>query len=128
MSRLEPPTGIKGDPFVPVGASNRDKRPLSPPLARLAVGPGMKAIFYPGPKDSRDKWPVTKACSVVVLTKAVKLFVQNFTFATQAKGKNMMESLLSKPDQVNNLWSSAASIQAYIRFTTEEFFHVLRQQ
>jgi hypothetical protein len=29
------------------------------------------------------------------LTTAVKLFVQNFTFATQAKGKNMMESLLS---------------------------------
>ena len=31
LSRLEPPTGTKGGPFVPVGASNRDKRPLSPP-------------------------------------------------------------------------------------------------
>ena len=66
MSRLEPPTGIKGGPFVPVGASNRDKRPMSPALARLAVRPGIKAIFCPGPKGSRDKWPGTKACSVVV--------------------------------------------------------------
>ena len=32
LSRLEPPTGIKGPPFVPVGISNRDKRPLSPPI------------------------------------------------------------------------------------------------
>ena len=30
LSRLEPSTGIKCHPFVPVGASNRDKRPLSP--------------------------------------------------------------------------------------------------
>ena len=29
LSRLEPPTGTKGGPFVPVSASNRDKRPLS---------------------------------------------------------------------------------------------------
>ena len=40
MSRLEPPTGIEGGPFFPVGVSNRDKRHMSPPLARLAVGPG----------------------------------------------------------------------------------------
>ena len=30
LSRLEPPTEIKGPPFVLVGASNRDKRPMSP--------------------------------------------------------------------------------------------------
>ena len=60
LSRVEPPTGTKGGPFVRVGASNRDKRPLSPSLARLAVGPGTKA------KGNRDKWPGTKACSVVV--------------------------------------------------------------
>ena len=30
LSRLEPPTGTKGPHFVPVGVSNRDKRPLSP--------------------------------------------------------------------------------------------------
>ena len=41
--------------FVPVGVSNRDKRPLSPLLARLAVGPGTKAIYCPGPKGCRDK-------------------------------------------------------------------------
>ena len=46
-----PPTGTK-DPC--------------PPLARLAVGPGTKATFCPGPKGCRDKWPGTKACSVVV--------------------------------------------------------------
>ena len=53
-------------PFVRVGGSTRDKKPLSPTLARLAVGPGTKATFYPGPKDNRDKWPRTKAYSVVV--------------------------------------------------------------
>ena len=66
LSRVEPPTGTKGGPFVRVGTSNRDKRPLSPPLARLAFGPGTKATYYPGPKDNRNKWPGTKAYSVVV--------------------------------------------------------------
>ena len=66
LSRLEPPTGTKGGPFVRVGTSNRDKRPLSAPLARLAFRPGTKATYYPGPKGCRDKWPGTKACSVVV--------------------------------------------------------------
>jgi len=33
LSRLEAPIGTKGGPFVPVGGSNRDKRPLSPPPA-----------------------------------------------------------------------------------------------
>ena len=28
----------------------RDKRPLSPPLARLAIGSGTKATYCPGPK------------------------------------------------------------------------------
>ena len=78
MSRLEPPTGIEGGPFFPVGVSNRDKRHMSPPLARLAVGPGIKAIFCPGPKGSRDKWSGTKAYSVVVLhyfTDQIKLLL-----------------------------------------------------
>jgi len=66
LSRVEPPTGTKGRPFVQVGISNRDKRPLSPPLARLAFGPGTKATNCPGPKGNRDKWPGTKAYSVVV--------------------------------------------------------------
>ena len=35
-------------------------------LARLAVGPGTKATYCPGPKGCRDKWPGTKAYSVVV--------------------------------------------------------------
>ena len=30
LSRLEPPTGIKGPAFVPVGVSNRDKTPWPP--------------------------------------------------------------------------------------------------
>ena len=63
--------GLKGDPFVPVGGSTRDKRPLSLSLARLAVGPGTKATFCPGPKGSRDKWSGTKACSVVVVANGV---------------------------------------------------------
>ena len=43
-------------PFVPVGGTNQDKRPpLSPPLARLAVGPETKATYCPGPKGNRDK-------------------------------------------------------------------------
>src|SRR6185312_2671254 len=66
LSRVEPPTGTKWGPFVRVGTSNRDKRPLSPPLARLAFGPGTKATYCPGPKGNRDKWPGTKVYSVVV--------------------------------------------------------------
>ena len=66
LSRLETPTGTKWEPFVPVGVSNRDKRPMSPLLARLVVGPGTKATYCPGPKGCRDKWPGTKACFVVV--------------------------------------------------------------
>ena len=76
--------GIRGPrPFVPVGDTNRDKRgafypgwwlqpgqkaPVPPPstLVRLAVGPGTKATYCPGPKGCRDKWPETKAYSVVV--------------------------------------------------------------
>ena len=59
--------GIRGPrPFVPVGDTNRDKRPLSPSLARLAVGPGTKATYCPGPNGCRDKWLGTKAYSVVV--------------------------------------------------------------
>ena len=57
--------GQKGH-FVPVGTSNRDKRPLSSPLAWLTIGPGTKATYFPGPKSNRDKWPGTKAYSVVV--------------------------------------------------------------
>ena len=52
--------------FVPVGGSTRDKKPLSPALARLAVGPGIKATFCPGPKGNRDKWSGRKAYFVVV--------------------------------------------------------------
>ena len=48
-------------PFVSVGGLNRDKRQLSTPLARLAVGPRTKATFCPEPKGSRDKWPRTKS-------------------------------------------------------------------
>ena len=55
LSRLETPTGTKG-PCPPL-----------PPLARVAVGPGTKATYCPGPKDCRDKWPETKAYSVVVM-------------------------------------------------------------
>ena len=75
-----PVGGSNRGPFVPVGATNRDKRPPFcpgwylqlgqkapvPPLTRLAVGPGTKATYCPGPKGCRDKWPGTKACFVVV--------------------------------------------------------------
>src|SRR6185312_10665314 len=73
--------GIRGPrPFVPVGATNQDKRPPFcpgwclqpgqkapvPPLAWLAIGPGTKATYCPGPNGCRDKWLGTKAYSVVV--------------------------------------------------------------
>ena len=106
-SRCKTTTGIKAPLLIPVGASNRDKRvtllaglvlPIGikgldllsrvepptgtkgscPPLARLAVGSGTKATFCPGPKGSRDKWPGTKACSVVVYI--FKKIGTNFTF------------------------------------------------
>ena len=82
LSRLETPTGTKWGPFVLVGASNRDKRPLSPPLARLAVGPGTKATYYPGPKGWRDKWPGTKAYSVVVTLACLHSEIRFPTLAT----------------------------------------------
>ena len=72
---MEPPTGTNGGPFVRVGGSTRDKKPLSPTLARLAVGPGTKATFYPGPKGNRDKWSGTKAYSVVVRALARRIRV-----------------------------------------------------
>ena len=57
VQRLAGPAGDRGllSRLVPV-----------PPLARLAVGTGTKATYCPGAKDSRDKWPGTKACSIVV--------------------------------------------------------------
>ena len=95
VQRLAGPTGGQGpfipvggsnrdkrpaQPFVPVGSTNRDKKPLFclgwclqpgqktsvPLLAQLAVGPGTKATYCPGPKGYRDKWPGTKTCFVVV--------------------------------------------------------------
>ena len=86
LSRLEPPIGTKGGPFVPVSASNRDKRPLSPPLARLAVGPGTKATYCPGPKGCRDKWPGTKTYSVVV---NLRLVVTGITTAPCAPAQDL---------------------------------------
>ena len=53
--------GIRGPrPFVPVGASNRDKRPLPP------AGPASRWTRDKSHLLSRDKWPETKAYSVVV--------------------------------------------------------------
>ena len=78
--------GQKRGPFVPDGANNRDKKGSFcpgwclqpgqkthvPPLARLAVGPGTKVTYCPGPKGCRDKWPETKTyyvfCSSVTYT------------------------------------------------------------
>ena len=79
---LEPPTGTKGPPFVPVGVSNWDKRPLSPPppLARLAIGPGTKATYCPGPKGCQDKWSGTKAYSVVVVIVLPIFFLHHVSF------------------------------------------------
>ena len=90
-------------PFVSVGGTNRDKRlhfcpgwclqpgqkAHIPPLARLAVGPGTKATFCPGPKGSRDKWLGTKACSVVVNAPHL------FTFANDAPFNKMIFPLSS---------------------------------
>ena len=47
-----------------------------PLLARLAIGPGTKATYCPGPKGYRDKWPGTKTCFVVVIcTEVTHYFV-----------------------------------------------------
>src|SRR6185436_19430672 len=73
--------GIRGPrSFVPIGATNRDKKPpFCPgwclqlgqkgpfsPLPWLAIGPETKATYCPGSKGCRDKWPGTKAYCVVV--------------------------------------------------------------
>ena len=65
LSRVEPPTGTKGDLLSGLEPPTRTKGPC-PPLARLAFGPGTKATYCPRPKGCRDKWPGTKAYSVVV--------------------------------------------------------------
>ena len=60
LSRLVAPTGTK------------DPCPSPPPLARLAIGPGTKATYCPGPKDCRDKWPNKDMfCSSVTCSKPV---------------------------------------------------------
>ena len=64
--QLEPPSGTKEWSLVSVGATNRDQTTLYTPRARLAVGPGTKALFGPKSNSSRDKWPKPKACFVVV--------------------------------------------------------------
>ena len=78
-SRLEPPIGTNGGSFALVGGSNRDKKPLGPHAARLAVGPGTKALFGPGSKGSRDKWPGPMAYSVVVKLQFSHVFDSNST-------------------------------------------------
>ena len=66
-------------PFVPVGGSNRDKRlGQKAPVPPLAVGPGTKATYCPGPKGCRDKWPGTKAYSVVVNEETTKCELHTF--------------------------------------------------
>ena len=46
LSRLEPPTGTKGPHFVPVGVSNRDKRPWTPyPLPSPPPEPFSSLVF-----------------------------------------------------------------------------------
>ena len=66
-SRLEPPTGMKRYFFCPGWwLQPGQKAPDSPP-AGLAVGPGTKTPFGPGSNGSRDKRSGTKTFSVVVL-------------------------------------------------------------
>ena len=48
MSRLEAPTGTKGWPFIPVGGSNRDKRPAQPFVPVGGSNREQRVPFYPG--------------------------------------------------------------------------------
>ena len=48
LSRLEPPTGIKGWPFILVGGSNRDKRLRGPFVPVGATNQDQWLRFYPG--------------------------------------------------------------------------------
>ena len=57
----------KPQTFCPGWCLQPGQKAHVPPLARLAVGPGTKITYCPGPKGCQDKWPVTKACFVVVL-------------------------------------------------------------
>ena len=67
MARAGEREGDKGPKALCPGWRHQpgQKAPV-PPLARLAVGPGTKATYCPGPKGCRDKWPRTKTYSVVV--------------------------------------------------------------
>ena len=52
--------------FCPSWCLQSGQKAPVPPLARLAVGPGTKVTYCPGPKGCRDKWCGTKIYSVVV--------------------------------------------------------------
>ena len=46
LSRLEPPIGMKCPPFIPVGASNRDKTPWPPLSPSLSPRPSHSAHLF----------------------------------------------------------------------------------
>ena len=85
-----PPTGTKG-PCPPL------------PLARLAVGPRTKATYCPGPKGCRDKWPGTKAYSVVV----------NYALMTNIVSQ--------KKEQGRDVWSHVEEDKVYHKVIEEHF-------
>ena len=66
VQRLAGPAGETGA-FCPGWWLHPGQKAHVPPLARLAFRTGTKTIFCPGPKGNRDKWPGTKAYSVVVI-------------------------------------------------------------
>ena len=68
MARAGGREGDKGaKAFCPGWCLQPGQKAPVPPLARLAVGPGTKTTYCPGPKGCRDKWPGTKTCFVVVI-------------------------------------------------------------
>ena len=63
LSRLEAPTGTKEWPFIPVGGSNRDKRPAQPFVPVGATNRDQRSTFcpgwclQPGQKPMSPRWP-----------------------------------------------------------------------
>ena len=61
LSRLETPIGTKGWPFIPVGGSNRDKRPAQP-FVPVEPPTGIKChLFVLVGASNRDERPMSPA-------------------------------------------------------------------
>ena len=81
-----PPTGIKGWPFIPVGGSNRDKRPAQPfvpvgdtPFVPVGVSNRDKTPWSPYPLPSPPAQAIQLTCFLLFLARERGVLAHFFT-------------------------------------------------